>query len=74
MIKESGDEGGTADKVRAALNLSIPVVVVGRPRPEDARDDGERERLSEGAPVMTARRREEVLNWAAGLPDTQELG
>jgi precorrin-6A/cobalt-precorrin-6A reductase len=73
VVKESGREGGTADKVQAALNLNIPVVVVGRPRPEGARDGEERERLSEGAPVMTARCREDVLSWAAGLPDTQKL-
>jgi precorrin-6x reductase len=64
VIKESGPEGGTADKVRAALNLNLPVVVVGRP----VADGEERERFSGGAPVMTARRREEVLSWAAGLP------
>lgn len=73
VVKESGREGGTADKVQAALNLNIPVVVVGRPRPEGARDGEERERLSEGAPVMTARCREDVLSWVAGLPDTQKL-
>jgi precorrin-6x reductase len=71
VIKESGLEGGTADKVRAALNLNIPVVVVGRPvvspNAEGARDGQERERLSQEAPVMTARRREDVLRWAAGL-------
>jgi precorrin-6x reductase len=63
VVKESGHEGGTADKVRAALNLNTPVVVVGRP----VGDSQGRERLSEEAPVMTARCRDDVLSWAAGL-------
>jgi precorrin-6x reductase len=63
VIKESGPEGGTADKVQAALNLNLPVVVVGRPEASG----GERERSSGRPPVLTARRREDVLSWAAGL-------
>ncbi len=59
VIKESGGEGGTAEKVCAALNLNIPVVVVSRPS-----SDGGREQLSEGAPARVARCREEVLSWA----------
>ena len=73
VVKESGDEGGTTEKVRAALNLSIPVVVVGRPRPEGAWDGGERDLLPEGGPVRVARCQEDVLDWAASLPDLRSL-
>ncbi len=59
VVKESGGEGGTAEKVCAALNLNIPVVVVSRPS-----SDGGREQLSEGVPARVARCREEVLSWA----------
>jgi precorrin-6x reductase len=72
VIKESGREGGTADKVSAALNLNIPVVVVGRPGAglhdqDGGRNGRQQERLSGREPVLTARRQEEVLGWAAGL-------
>jgi precorrin-6x reductase len=63
VIKESGPEGGTADKVQAALNRNLPVVVVGRPV-----EGGERERQVSGeTPAPIARRRADVLSWAAGL-------
>jgi precorrin-6x reductase len=69
VVKESGGEGGTAEKVRAALNLNIPVVVVGRP----AADSGGRDLLPEGGPVRVAWCQEDVLDWAASLPDLRSL-
>jgi len=33
VTKNSGDPGGTASKVEAALELNIPVVVIEQPRP-----------------------------------------
>ncbi len=39
VTKDSGPAGGTAEKVRAALDLSIPVVVVARP-PDETGEGG----------------------------------
>lgn len=63
VIKESGPEGGTAEKVQAALNLHIPVVIVGRPVP----DSDVRERPDAELLAQVARQPEQVLNWAANL-------
>jgi precorrin-6x reductase len=68
VIKESGSEGGTAVKVQAALNLGIPVVVVGRPG-----SSAQVEKQLPGVePGRVARCRAEVLEWAAGLPVMEE--
>jgi precorrin-6x reductase len=67
VIKESGSEGGTMEKVRAALNLNIPVVVVGRPGPDGVRNDREKAPCAGRAPDPPARCRDEVLGWAARL-------
>lgn len=64
VIKESGPEGGTAGKAQAALNLGIPVVVVGRPGPS-ARAE---QQLPGLEPERFARCRQDVLEWATGLP------
>jgi len=59
LIKDSGRQGGTAEKVQAALNLQIPVVVVERPALHED-EPGQ-------PPGRAARQADEVLNWAHSL-------